>query len=82
MNTSWYQDASTSSLETSKWEHIPVVIFEQPKLAAARVAQEIAQPGAHLRRAQSCYQRFGNTKCECLHKSLARRRTLLEGFMR
>ena len=42
MNTSWYQDASSSSLETSKWEHIPVVIFEQPKLAAARVAQEIA----------------------------------------
>ena len=43
MNTSWYQDAVSSSLETSKWEHIPVVIFEQPKLAAARVAQEIAQ---------------------------------------
>jgi glucosamine-6-phosphate deaminase len=43
MNTSWYQDALASSLETSKWEHIPVVIFEQPKLAAARVAQEIAQ---------------------------------------
>lgn len=33
----------SSSLETSKWERIPVVIFEQPKLAAARVAQEIAQ---------------------------------------
>jgi len=43
MNASWYQDAWASSLETSKWEHIPVVIFEQPKLAAARVAQEIAQ---------------------------------------
>jgi glucosamine-6-phosphate deaminase len=43
MNTSWYQDASSSSLETSKWEHIPVVIFEQPRIAAARVAQEIAQ---------------------------------------
>lgn len=43
MNTSWYQDALSSSLETSKWGHIPVVIFEQPKLAAARVAQEIAQ---------------------------------------
>src|SRR5277367_2594469 len=43
MNTSWYQDALSSSLETSKWEHIPVVIFEQPKLAAARVAREIAQ---------------------------------------
>jgi glucosamine-6-phosphate deaminase len=43
MNTSWYQDALSSSLETSKWEHIPVVIFEQPKLAAERVAQEIAQ---------------------------------------
>jgi glucosamine-6-phosphate deaminase len=43
MNTSWYQDALSSSLETSKWEHIPVVIYEQPKLAAARVAQEIAQ---------------------------------------
>ncbi len=43
MNTSWYQDALSSSLETSKWEHMPVVIFEQPKTAAARVAQEIAQ---------------------------------------
>ena len=43
MNTSWYQDALSSSLETSKGEHIPVVIFEQPKLAGARVAQEIAQ---------------------------------------
>ena len=43
MNTSWYQDALASSLETSRWEHIPVVIFEQPKTAAARVAQEIAQ---------------------------------------
>jgi len=47
MNTSWYQDAASSSLETSKWEHIPVVIFEQPKLAAARVAQEIAQLVRH-----------------------------------
>ena len=43
MNTSWYQDALSSSLETSKWEHIPVVIFEHPKIAAARVVQEIAQ---------------------------------------
>ena len=43
MNTSWYQDALSSSLETSKWEHIPVVIFERPRLAAVRVAQEIAQ---------------------------------------
>jgi glucosamine-6-phosphate deaminase len=43
VNTSWYQDASSSSLEMSKWEHIPVVIFEQPRTAAARVAQEIAQ---------------------------------------
>ena len=43
MNTSWYQDALSSSLETSRWEHIPVVIFERPKLAAARVAQEIVQ---------------------------------------
>jgi glucosamine-6-phosphate deaminase len=43
MNTSWYQDALSSSLETSKWEHLPVVIFEEPKLAAGRVAQEIAQ---------------------------------------
>ncbi len=47
MNTSWYQDALSSSLETSKWEHIPVVIFERPKLAAARVAQEIAQLVRH-----------------------------------
>jgi len=47
MNTSWYQDASSSSLETSKWEHMPVAIFEQPKLAAARVAQEIAQLVRH-----------------------------------
>ena len=36
MNTSWYQDALSASLETSRWEHIPVVIFEQPKLAAER----------------------------------------------
>jgi glucosamine-6-phosphate deaminase len=43
MSTSWYQDALSFSLETSRWEHIPVVIFEQPKVAAARVAQEIAQ---------------------------------------
>src|SRR5271156_4555031 len=43
MNTSSYQDALSASLETSKWEHIPVVIFEEPKIAAARVAQEIAQ---------------------------------------
>jgi len=43
MNASCYQDALSCPLETSKWEHIPVVIFEQPKLAAARVAQEIAQ---------------------------------------
>ena len=43
MNTSWYQDALVSSLETSKWEHIPVVIFEQPRQAAIRVAREIAQ---------------------------------------
>ena len=43
MNTSWYQDALSASLETSKWEHLPVVIFEHPKIAAARVAGEIAQ---------------------------------------
>src|SRR5277367_6124075 len=43
MNTSWYQDALSSSLETSKWEHIPVVIFEQPRTAAVQVAREIAQ---------------------------------------
>ncbi len=42
MNTSWYQDSLASSLENSRWEHIPVVIFEQPKVAAARVAREIA----------------------------------------
>jgi glucosamine-6-phosphate deaminase len=47
MNTSWYQDALASSLETSKWEHIPLVIFEQPRLAAARVAQEIADLVRH-----------------------------------
>jgi glucosamine-6-phosphate deaminase len=47
MNTSWYQDALASSLETSKWEHIPIVIFEQPRLAAARVAQEIADMVRH-----------------------------------
>ncbi len=47
MNTSLYQDALSSSLETSKWEHIPVVIFEQPKLAAVRVAHEIAQLVRH-----------------------------------
>ena len=43
MNTPLYQDALSSSLEMSRWERIPVMIFEQPKLAAARVAQEIAQ---------------------------------------
>ncbi len=43
MNTSWYQDASSASLEPSRWEHIPVVIFEQPRIAAARVAREIAE---------------------------------------
>jgi glucosamine-6-phosphate deaminase len=43
MNTSWYQDALSSSLETSRWERIPVVIFEQPRMAARRVAQEVAQ---------------------------------------
>jgi len=42
MNISSYQDALAATLETSKWEHIPVVIFEQPKIAAARVAREIA----------------------------------------
>src|SRR5471032_1491511 len=43
MSSTGYHDALSSSLETSKWEKIPVVIFEQPKVAAARVAQEIAQ---------------------------------------
>ena len=43
MKTSWYQDALSSSLETSRWERIPVVIFEQPQVAATRVAREIAQ---------------------------------------
>jgi glucosamine-6-phosphate deaminase len=47
MNISWYQDALAASLETSKWEHIPVVIFEQPKIAAARVAREIADLVRH-----------------------------------
>jgi glucosamine-6-phosphate deaminase len=47
MNIPWYRDALSSSLETSKWERIPVVIFEQPRLAAARVAQEIAQLVRH-----------------------------------
>ena len=47
MNTSWYQDATSSSLETSKWEHIPIVIFDQPRLAAVRVAQEIAELVRH-----------------------------------
>jgi hypothetical protein len=42
MNTSWYQDAIASSLESSKWEHLPIVIYEQPRLAASRVAAEIA----------------------------------------
>ncbi len=43
MTTSWYHDALASSLETSRWERLPVVIFEQPKVAGARVASEIAQ---------------------------------------
>jgi glucosamine-6-phosphate deaminase len=47
MNTPWYRDALSSSLETSKWERIPVVIFEQPRAAAARVAQEISQLVRH-----------------------------------
>jgi glucosamine-6-phosphate deaminase len=47
MNISSYQDALAASLETSKWEHIPVVIFEQPKIAAARVAREIADLVKH-----------------------------------
>jgi glucosamine-6-phosphate deaminase len=41
MTSSPYQDALSSSLEMSKWERIPVVIFEQPRVAAARVAREI-----------------------------------------
>ena len=43
MKTSWYHDALSSSLETSKWEHLPVVIFDHPKVAAALVAAEIAE---------------------------------------
>jgi glucosamine-6-phosphate deaminase len=43
MNTPLYHDALFSSLEMSRWERIPVVIFEQPKVAAARVAVEMAQ---------------------------------------
>jgi glucosamine-6-phosphate deaminase len=42
-----YQDALSASLETSRWEHVPVVIFEHPKIAAARVAQEIAELVRH-----------------------------------
>ena len=43
MNTDWYQDALSSSLEVPQGERIPVVVYEQPKAAAERVAQEIAQ---------------------------------------
>jgi glucosamine-6-phosphate deaminase len=43
MNSANYADALSSSLEVSKWERLPVVIFEQPKTAAAQVAREIAQ---------------------------------------
>jgi glucosamine-6-phosphate deaminase len=43
MNPLPYQDALSTSLEMSRWERIPVVIFDHPRVAAARVAQEIAQ---------------------------------------
>jgi glucosamine-6-phosphate deaminase len=43
MNRPLYHDARSSSLEMSRWERIPVVIFEQPKVAATRVAEEIAE---------------------------------------
>jgi glucosamine-6-phosphate deaminase len=43
MNTPLYHDARSSSLEMSRWERIPVVIFEHPKVAAGRVAEEIAE---------------------------------------
>jgi glucosamine-6-phosphate deaminase len=43
VNPAAYAQALTASLEVSKWERLPVVIFEQPKMAAARVAREIAQ---------------------------------------
>jgi hypothetical protein len=42
MNVSGSADAISPSLEVSKWERIPVVIFPQPKSAAAQVAREIA----------------------------------------
>ena len=43
MIPSGYVDALSPSLEASKWERIPVVIFQQPKTAAAQVAREIAE---------------------------------------
>jgi glucosamine-6-phosphate deaminase len=43
MNLPLYHDAQSSSLEMSRWERIPLVIFEHPKVAAVRVAEEIAQ---------------------------------------
>ena len=37
-----YHDARSSSLEMSRWERIPVMIFAEPRVAAIRVAEEIA----------------------------------------
>ena len=43
MNNPLYADARASSLEMSRWERIPVAIFDEPKQAALAVAAEIAQ---------------------------------------
>ena len=37
-----YHDARASWLEMSRWEKIPLAIFDEPRLAAIRVAEEIA----------------------------------------
>ena len=37
-----YQDDRASSLEMSRWEKIPLAIFDEPRRAAVRVAEEIA----------------------------------------
>jgi glucosamine-6-phosphate deaminase len=42
MSTTPYAEALPFPLETSRWERIPLVIFNQPKAAARQVANELA----------------------------------------
>jgi glucosamine-6-phosphate deaminase len=43
MNPAAYDHALSFPLETSRWERIPLVIFEQPQAAAREVAREMAE---------------------------------------